>query len=91
MTAGFCAKQYKMLTKKLIRSDWITIGLAKCCDFKNRLYRTWCKTHTSTNWNTYINYKRKLDKLLAKAKVDYYHKEFSNCQSDLKKGVANYK
>ena len=68
-----------------IKSDWITISLANSCSTKNKLYLTWRKNRTSYNWNTYIDYKRKLDKLLAKAKYDYYNKEFSNSQFDLKK------
>lgn len=68
-----------------LKSDWITIGLAKSCEVKNKLYISWHKNRTKHNWNTYIIYKRKLDKLLAKAKYDYFNKEFTDCKSDLKK------
>ena len=64
-----------------LRKDWITVGLAKSCTNKNKLYGIWRRERTCRNWNNYISYKRKLDKLLAKAKFDYYNKKFQENQS----------
>ena len=71
------------------KSEWITIGLAKSCETKNKLYLKWRKNRSVRNWNDYQNYKRKLDKIIAKAKYDYYDNKFSSCKSDLKKTWSN--
>ena len=71
--------------RNYLRKDWITIGLASSCKTKNDLYKKWCKNRTSKCWNEYVNYKRDLDKLLNKAKYDFYNREFNNCSTDLKK------
>ena len=67
-----------------LKSDWITIGLAKSCEVRNKLYFKWRKSRTKNNWNVYMEYKRRLDRLLDKTRYDYYNKEFSNCIGDLK-------
>ena len=71
------------------KSEWITIGLAKSCNVKNRLYFLWRKSKSVRDWNNYQDYKRTLDKLLRKAKYDFYDKKFSDCKSDLKKTWRN--
>ena len=68
-----------------MRNDWITIGLAKSCRTKKILYLKWRENRTTKNWNAYLSYKRTLDKLLHKAKYDYYNKKFQDNQSDTKK------
>lgn len=71
--------------RNYVRKDWITVGIAKSCEEKNRLYSKWCKSKCSSDWNDYLAYKRKLDVLIKKSKFDYFQKEFENCKSDLKK------
>ncbi|NRB81950.1 MAG: hypothetical protein HRU38_25385 [Saccharospirillaceae bacterium] len=81
----FIAPRIQKPNDNYIKKDWMTVGLAKSCRYKNKLHNVWCKYRTKQTWNSYITYKRKLDKLLKKAKFDFYHKEFSNCNSDIKK------
>ncbi len=68
-----------------LRKDWISIGLAKSCQIRSKLYIDWCGNKTASNWNLYIDYKRKLDPLLRKARFNHYNRKFNECQSDAKK------
>ena len=34
-----------------LRKDWITIGLAKSCQVRSKLYSKWCSDKTTSNWN----------------------------------------
>ena len=79
------SRQNRNLRRNCIRKDWITVRLAKCCGVKNKLYSTWRKNKTHTNWSIYQTYKRTLDNHIAKAKFYFYTKEFASCQTDLKK------
>ena len=74
-----------------VKSDWITPGLAKSSETKNKLYTEWRKVRTVKNWNKYLDYKRKYDLARNKLKFDYYNKKFNDCKSDTKKvwGVIN--
>ena len=74
-----------------VKSDWITPGLAKSSETKNKLYTKWRKAKTNKNWNNYLLYKRKYDLTRNKLKFDYYNKKFSDCKSDSKKvwGLIN--
>ena len=75
-----------------VKSDWITPGLAKSSETKNKLYTEWRKSKTVSNWNKYLNYKRRYDLARNKVKFDYYNKKFNDCKSDTKKvwGVINH-
>ena len=75
----------RKLRRNYVRKDWITVGLAKSCDIKNNLYNIWRKDRTHVNWTNYIDYKRKLGNLIAKAKFNFYRDEFQSCKTDLKK------
>ena len=74
-----------------VKSDWITPGLAKSSETKNKRYTEWRKTRTNKNWNNYLDYRRKYDLARNKLKYDYYNKKFSDCKSDTKKvwGLIN--
>ena len=69
----------------ILKSDWISIGVAKSSDYKNHLYELWINNKTSKNWNIYLNYKRIFDTIKNKEKFDYYDKCFKSNQHDLKK------
>ena len=68
-----------------VKSDWITPGLAKSSETKNKLYAQWRKDKTVNNWDKYLIYKRKYDIVRNKLKFSYYDNKFSNCKSDTKK------
>ena len=76
---------YKSPKPSYLRSDWISISIAKSSDVKNRLYDNWVKYKTSDNWNKYINYKRVFEDIKNKEKFRYYDRCFKANQHDLKK------
>ena len=51
-------------------SEWITIGLAKSCDTKNKLRREWQNCRSSKSYNKFINYKHILDEMIGKVNYD---------------------
>ncbi len=69
----------------ILRSDWISIGVAKSSDIKNSLYDKWVGNKTLTNWNIYIDYKRVFETIKNKEKFDHFDKCFKAKQCDLKK------
>jgi len=71
--------------KQVLRKDWITIGLAKSCATKQDLYENFKADRNKYNWDLYIDYSRKLDRLKNKAKFDYYCRKFDENKDDLKK------
>ena len=68
-----------------LRKDWITIGLAKSSEVKQNFYNDWCSNKTAEKWAKYIEYQKLYDKLIDKAKYEYFDKAFKNNQNDLKK------
>ena len=68
-----------------LRSEWISIGLAKSSDIKNQLYDDWIKNKNDDNWEKYDNYKKVFDNLRHKEKYLYYDRAFKANQQDLKK------
>ena len=68
-----------------LRKDWISIGLAKSCLTRQQLYERWKTARNSLNWNCYLEYSRKLDRLIDKAKYDYFSKKIDENKDDLKK------
>ena len=70
--------------QNILKSDWISIGVAKSSDIKNTLYNTWLGNKIRSNWNKYIEYKRVFDIIKNKEKFDYYDKYFKSNQHCLK-------
>ena len=68
-----------------LRKDWITVGLANSCQTRKELYECWATTRFRSHWNDYIDYSKKLDKLIDKAKYDYFSKKIDENRDDLKK------
>jgi len=79
------------------RKQWITAGLAKCCNTKAKLYKQYIKNPSEINKTKYIKYRNKLKKLLIKAEQSYYREKFEQFQSNIKqtwktiKGILNTK
>ena len=67
-----------------LRKDWITIGIAKSCDIRKQLYEKWSISRTKANWNEYIVYSKKLDRIIDKVKFDYFSKKIEDNKHDLK-------
>ncbi len=74
-----------VIKHSILRSDWISIGVAKSSDIKNKLYDKWAGNKTRNNWNKYIDYKNIFDTIKNKEKFSYYDKCFKSNQQDLKK------
>ena len=72
-------------TSKYLRSEWISIGVAKSSETKNELFEIWVKNKNKNNWNKYIEYKRVFDCIKNKEKFLYYDKIFKDTQQDLKR------
>ena len=68
-----------------LRKDWITIGLAKSCLTRENLYERWTTNRHRSDWNCYLNYSKKLNRLIDKAKYDYFSKKLDENKEDLKK------
>ena len=69
----------------ILRSDWISIGVAKSSDIKNQLFDDWIRNSTKSNFDKFISYKRVFDNIKNKEKFDYYDRCFKSSQQDLKK------
>ena len=70
---------------KYLRSEWISIGVAKSSERKNELFEIWFENKTKCNWNKYIEYKRVFDCVKNKEKFNYFDKIFKDSQQDLKR------
>ena len=71
-------------------SPWITYGILNSIKFRDKLYVKWKKTnHSSSNYtlleNSYKSYCALLQKTIRLAKSKYYHSQFENFKSDIKK------
>ena len=66
------------------RQGWITMGLAKSCDTKAKLFKKYKKNPTIINEIKYRVYRNKLKALLIKAEKSYYENKFKMCSDDLR-------
>ena len=69
----------------ILRSDWISIGVAKSSDIKNKLFDSWIRNSTKSNFDKFISYKRVFENIKNKEKFDHYDRCFKSSQQDLKK------
>ena len=81
----FIKSQKSSGNNSLLCSDWISIGVAKSSDTKNKLYDIWVMNKTRSYWNTYIDYKRWFDAIRSNEKFYYFDECFKANQYDLKK------
>lgn len=67
---------------------WITTGLAKACQVKNKLYKKWVKsrgTSRETEFHElYKSYRARLRDLLTQARSDYYTSQFNKCKNNIR-------
>ena len=71
--------------KKDPLSPWITKGLLKSINKKNRLYKQYLKNPTNVNLQKFKTYKNKLSMLIRKSKRMYLFKKFENSRNNMKK------
>ena len=80
----------KVVTSPRNRTDkpWITVGLSKACEVKNKLYKKWVKSrgssHAYQNHENYRLYRATLRDLLVKARDDYFTLQFFKCKDNIR-------
>ena len=80
----------KIVNSPRNRTDkpWITLGLAKACQTKNKMYKLWVKakgTHRETQLvEDYRSYRSRLRDLISKAKDDYFTSKFESCKENIR-------
>ena len=75
-------------------SPWITFGILNSMKFRDKLYIKWKKNDpTSQNYtlleNSYKSYCALLQRTIIITKAQYYHHQFENYKSDIKKQHGN--
>ena len=70
---------------KELKNPWITNGLKKSSKRKQKLYNNFLKTRSNADELIYKNYKSMFQKLLKKAKSNYYTNQLNKYKSDPKK------
>ena len=65
-------------------SPWLSPGLLKSVNKKNRLYRKFVTLSSTSSETKYKAYKNKLTHLIRIAKRKYYDSKFENARNDLK-------
>ena len=71
--------------KKDPMSPWITKGLLKNINKKNKLYKQYIQSPTIVNLQKFKTYKNKLNMLIRKSKRMYFFKKFEKSKNDMKK------
>ena len=66
------------------RSPWLTSGLLKSINRKNRLYKRLITSPKKSGELQYKTYKNKLNHLIRIAKRSYYDRKFDSAKNDLK-------
>ena len=67
------------------RKEWMTVGLAKCCEKKSKLYKIYKCSNSDEAKAKYIAYRNKLKCILQKAERNFYDSKLKNCFGDTKK------
>lgn len=67
------------------RKPWMTAGLLRSCNTKNRLYARYRKRPTEKNKALYLRYRNIFKKLKTRIQRSYYQDEFAKYSHDLKK------
>ena len=66
------------------KSPWMTQGISKSVEIKNRLYRKFLKNRNERNNNIYKKYKNKLNHSIKIAKKDYFENQFIKYKNNVK-------
>ena len=77
----------KAIRGKLLKnrsSPWISPGLLKSINKKNRLYQKFIRSPSLSNERIYKTYKNKLNHLIRLAKRKYYDTKFESAKNDLR-------
>jgi hypothetical protein len=75
-------------TRYKAKLPWLSQGLKKAINIKNRLYHKQLKRHTPHNITSYKTYRNKLNHLLRSVERQHYHILFETNKSNLRKSWA---
>ena len=79
---NFPERQYRSSYRTKL--PWITDELGKKISLKNKLFYIYKKRPTQVNQETYKKYKREINKLIRKARREYYNKKIGSNRTNLK-------
>ena len=71
-------------SKSIPKSPWISKGLLKSINHKNKLYKSCLKHQTTHKENIYKIYRNKLNSLLRKAKKEYFAKKLDHHKHNMR-------
>ena len=86
----FPVKEVKFNKYKHKVSPWITFGILNSMKFRDKLYIKWKKVNSTSQsytllGNSYKSFCSLLQKTIRMAKSQYYHRQFENFKSNMKK------
>ncbi len=71
-------------SKKTPKSPWITKGLLKSINHKNKLYKKYIHCPSDSNYHKFKTFRNKLHSLIRKAKRSYYFTHFEQVKNNLR-------
>lgn len=77
--------KYNTKHKKTPRKPWMTSGIVRCCNKKEKLFKAFKKNHTEASEIKYKKYRNKLNKIIKCTQNDYYKLQFQSCTANIKK------
>ncbi len=78
-------RKYKCKNKTEPRCPWISRGLLKSINTKNKLYKKYMQKPSEERFNAFKRYRNKLNTLIRKSKKEYYNKRFESVKNNLRK------
>jgi len=66
------------------RSPWITKCILKSINTKNKLYKKYLSSPTSTNLNKFKTFRNKLNSVIKKSKSSYFSEKFQKAKGDMR-------
>ena len=78
-------KKYKCQKKTEPMFPWISKGLLKSINTKNKLYKRYVQKPSEERLNKFKTYRNKLNNLIRKSKKEYYNKKFESVKNNLRK------
>ena len=78
-------KKYKCNNRKDPKFPWISKGLLKSINTKNKLYKKYVMKPCEKSKNRFKKYRNKLNALIKKSKKDYYDGRFNTFKNDMRK------
>ena len=77
-------KRSRTNRKKTPQSPWITKGLLKSINVKNKLYKQYLLRPTEENSVKFKSYRNKLNNLIRKCKREYFYKKFESTKNNIR-------